>query len=537
MSVIELKSSYTYAEFQYLFPQESTSVEFKTGVGSEPLQEAFVSFSNRDGGVIFVGVDDGGHVVGRALDQRTEEQINQAAFAARDVGRFECKQVIIGQTEVIGIKVHRRQEGFSQTSNGRILQRHGPRNAVLYGADLREFLNARSLHQFERTGSGLVFTDIAKILLAELEETLGDINSSQEDSLDRLYERGLCKQDGELTIAGALLLTDPIASLSLSKAVIEVRRYPDESMNYNRREVFSGPLHHQIQQATQFLTGELGTDLIVSGLYRYELPRLPEVVIRETIANATGHRSYELNRTAIVVEIRPDRVIVRSPGALPEPVTVRTIRAAQSARNPIIIGMLRRFALAEDAGRGIDVIEDTMKEALLDPPSFADDGSSVTVVLPLNGQITQRERGWLGDLERQGRISGTDRLLIVHAARGESLTNSTARQILGTEDRGLARATLHRLRDADVLRQVGERGNAQYVLVEKLSPPAAYHMSSEQISQHVLSAAQDQSITNEDVRNLTGLDRTAALRLLRQLVRSGELTQSGSRRGTRYRAT
>lgn len=48
----------------------------------------------------------------------------------------------------------------------------------------------------------------------------------------------------------------------------------------------------------------------MTGLYRHELPRLPEVVVRETIANAVAHRSYESHGTAVVVEMRPDEVIV-----------------------------------------------------------------------------------------------------------------------------------------------------------------------------------------------------------------------------------
>jgi ATP-dependent DNA helicase RecG len=61
------------------------------------------------------------------------------------------------------------------------------------------------------------------------------------------------------------------------------------------------------------------------------------------------------------------------------------MRQAQAARNPDIIDLLRRFSLAEDAGRGVDVMEDEMEEALLDPPRFIDDGVSVTVELPLRG--------------------------------------------------------------------------------------------------------------------------------------------------------
>lgn len=527
--------TYTEAQFAAAFPRETTHVEFKTGLGREPLQEALVAMSNRDGGVILVGVRNDGTVAGKRLDQGAEEQINEIAFAVRDVGRFECKGVKVGLRDIIAISLEQRHEGFSQTSDGRTLVRHGPRNAALYGADLRDFLNQRALHQFERTASSLSLDDAEPFLLQQVRDALG-ISAEEEELVDRLFERGLCREDGILTIAGALILTNPKSSMALSKAVVEVRRYADDGPNYNRRVTFDGPVQSQIRDATTWIFNELGTDLVVSGLYRFELDRIPEVVIRETIANAVGHRNYEVNRTAIVVELRPDKVVVRSPGTLPEPVTVQTLRSGQAARNPALVHMLRRFALAEDAGRGIDVIQDSMREALLDPPVFEDDGSSVVVRLPLSGQITQRERVWVTDLEQRGAIRAEDRVLLVHAGRGEPLTNGLTRDLLGTPDSGEARRALQRLRDAGVLRQVGSRGAAQYWLADSIAPPAAYRMSPDQIAAHVLEAAREQPLTNEAVRSMTGLSRADALSLLRGLVRDGKLRQTGSRRGTRYLA-
>lgn len=211
------------------------------------------------------------------------------------------------------------------------------------------------------------------------------------------------------------------------------------------------------------------------------------------------------------------------------------MRQAQAARNQDVIDVLRRFRLAEDAGRGIDVIEDSMKEALLDPPQFEDLGHAVRVSLPLRGPITSHERAWVSDLERRGEITGADRLLLVHAARGERLTNARAREILSMDSFG-AREALQRLRDARLLQQHGSRGGANYSLVEDVAPPAGFRMTPQQLDDLVLAEAQSRPISNEDVRNLTGIDRRKALQILKKLVGAGELHQEGDRRGTRYRA-
>ena len=119
------KRQYTHGEFMRLISNEGDLIEKKTGVGQVPLQEAFVGFSNAEGGDIFVGVTDEGRVVGRRLDQGVEDRIHEAALAARDVGRYKIFEIDVAGTQVTVINIKRRVEGFAQTSNGRVLIRRG----------------------------------------------------------------------------------------------------------------------------------------------------------------------------------------------------------------------------------------------------------------------------------------------------------------------------------------------------------------------------------------------------------------------------
>ena len=521
----------TLAALRALIERETDRVELKTGAGTGPLQESMVAFSNSSGGIIVIGVDDDRNVVGRKLDQGTDDRIRDASRNAHSLGRYSVMQVDVEGTPVVFLEVQPRKEGYAQTSNGRILVRDGAHNVHLFGDDLWRFLSSRRFGRFERVSSGVSVQDADDVLLAEVAAAFG-WGAEGVDRLDRLRERGLVEGD-ELTVAGALVLTDPQQSLSLQKAQVEIRRYPDEGPDYDRRLFMDGPITSQVTRATEFVVGELGTDLVVSGVHRYELPRLPPVVLREAIANAVAHRSYEHDRVNILIELRPSRVLIRSPGGLPEPVTVQTMRSAQSARNPSIIDVLRRLRLAEDAGRGVDVMEDSMAEALLNPPHFSEDGESVLVELSLVGPITPRERAWVADLEFEGDLRAIDRLLLIHAARGERLTNSAARTILNTDAMG-ARSALKRLRDSGFLVQEGSRGGASYLIAAELAPAARYRLSVAQVERLVLDAAATSPLSNADVRNLTGLDRSEALALLRRLVDAGRLRSSGERRGTRY---
>ncbi len=72
------------------------------------------------------------------------------------------------------------------------------------------------------------------------------------------------------------------------------------------------------------------------GAHEHELPRLPERAVHEAIANAVIHRSFEPGTGPVRVEIHPEGVVVRSPGALPGAVTLDNLRQQHAPRNPAL---------------------------------------------------------------------------------------------------------------------------------------------------------------------------------------------------------
>ncbi len=520
----------TLAEFGSNFPTEGEFVEFKQGVSGTQLQDTAVAFSNADGGVVLIGVGDDGRITGRALDAGTQDDIHRAIQSARDVGRYSLMEIHVADVPVCVIAIARRREGFAQTSSGIVKVRRGTRDDALFGVELARFANERTGSRYESTviDAGLRAID------AELREELARIAGWSRATPQRLREAGLLDGD-RLTVAGALYLV-PDPSRYLGKALIEIQRYPDDAtIDYDRREELCGPLNKVLVAAIGRLVDELGTELVVLGARRYELPRLPELVLREALANALAHRSYEAAGTAIRIELRPSAVLVRSPGGLPEPVTVENIREATAARNLVVTRLLRMFGLAEELGRGVDLMQDTMANEMLEPPRFADNGHEVTVTLPIRSAVAPVERAWVRELEQRGALAGTDRIALVHAARGEALTNARVRQIVDV-DAAHARGILQRLRDEGFLEQRGQRGGASYRLSGSLRPPAGLRLSPQQLDDTVAHLADHGPISNADVRQATGLDRIEALTVLDRLVHEGRLRRTGQRRGTRYHA-
>lgn len=530
-------TSLTAEEFRHRFPSETDTVEFKQGLSA--IQESAVAFSNTLGGVIVAGVRNDGSIQGLRWTPSVEDKIRDQVTSAHSLAPIYVRGVEVGANHVTVIGVGQLREGFAQTSNGRVLVRVGTRRPALIGGELVRFMHDRMSSSFESVPTDVAFDEADTELVAEAIAVLGISGGPRVQS--RLEERGLVSSDSGramLTVAGALYLTRRPDRI-LGKAYIELRRFSVDGREPDRRDEIFGPLHQQVGRATAAVMREVGSDVVVLGLRRHELPRLPERVVREAIANAAAHRSYEQRGTPIRIDVHADRTEIVSPGGLVPPVTLETMRDAYAARNQDVIRVLRGFRLAEDSGRGIDIIQDVMRDELLATPAFAASDARVSVSLPVLGGTRPEERAWLREVVASGEIEDRDRVILVHARRGEVLSNSRVRALLGVGRDG-ATSALRRLVAAGLLERSGQRGGTRYQLAGDLAPPAGLRLAREQLLAVIVEMAHEVEVTDVDVvsnstvRNRLGLDSVDVLSLLNELVRSGRLRRVGQRRGTHY---
>ncbi|MFN0030433.1 MAG: ATP-binding protein [Acidimicrobiales bacterium] len=521
------------ADFAEAFPGEGEHLELKRGVSASRTQEAAVAFSNTEGGVLIAGVAPDGQIVGVTQPGEKAKDLHQALRDARDPGRYEVRQLVVEDKTLLVLSIARRREGFAQTSAGAVLVRRGASNVPLLGADLSRFIARHAFEAFETTPTSADLEKADQDLLKRLREVYGW--AALGPIADQLEEAGFATREAGrrvLTVAGALLLLAEPAAIG-GRPYIDVRRYSGDEVDPDRLWEVRGPVDRQVNVATATIVEELGAISAIIGARRVDIPRLPPRAIREAVANAVAHRSYEHAGTAIRVEIRSTSVTITSPGALREPVTVANIRFTQAARNDALLGALRRMGLAEDLGQGINRIEDDMAAELLQPPIYEDDGSFFTVRLPLGGAVTPRERAWVRDLIQRGRLNARAAIVIVTVARQGSIDNGDVRALLDV-DSVRARAMLQSLIKAGVLVQQGERGGAHYVVAPGLGVPARIRHTDAELDAMVLARAQQGPVTNSIIRNRSGLDRIEARVVLRRLVDRGELVQLGEKRGTRY---
>ena len=98
--------------------------------------------------------------------------------------------------------------------------------------------------------------------------------------------------------------------------------------------------------------------------------------------DAWAHRDYTLTAPVRVL-VFDDRVEVRTPGQLPNSVTLEALRfGVHVLRNPTIYNMLLKIGLVTDAGSGIPRMIRLLREATGAEPILSLQGPEFVVILP-----------------------------------------------------------------------------------------------------------------------------------------------------------
>src|SRR5690606_28745630 len=138
---------------------ETEHVEFGRTLLAEHVHENVTAFSNSGGGVILIGVRHDGAVVGQEANEATLERLHGLVAQVRDPAGYALHPVTVGDTPIVVLAVGRREEGFAQAPDGRLLVRRGGSNVRLLGTELADFVAARQPALREATAVGPTFAD------------------------------------------------------------------------------------------------------------------------------------------------------------------------------------------------------------------------------------------------------------------------------------------------------------------------------------------------------------------------------------------
>lgn len=373
------------------------------------LGEYFSMWANTvpDGGLIAVGIEDGGLIVGcKALGQPELNEREQAAKTYCPDARYSHKLVPVTNSRgdadyILLIRVQYRPDKVVYDSQENAWIRIGDQKHQLSNEECRELEIDKGQVDFEREP---IFDvpypeafDLARI--AQFTRSFRksrDLSYEQSDE-QLLQLRHLGKIDGGRFIpnVACVLLFAKDPSGNFSGCRVRFRRFEgtheQTGANYNAVKDYwvEGNIPAVIERTAQILESQIRefSKLGPDGHFS-PAPEYPHDAWFEGIVNACVHRSYGMRNMHITIEMFYDRLVIESPGAFPPFITPENIYDTQHARNPKLMDAMFYLGFVKFANEGTKRIRDEMLASNLPTPIFEQKevagGYSVRVTLRNN---------------------------------------------------------------------------------------------------------------------------------------------------------
>ena len=385
---------------------ESSGVEFKRDVlQNHELAKELVAFSNLEGGMVVLGVDDDGTIAGLTRD-RLEEWV---MTACRDKIRpgiipfFEMLREVRPSADVAVVRVPRGVDVQSRWHNNRHVYyiRVGTQSREPTPEELSRLFQQRGTFRADlRPVSGSKIDDLDRRRLKDYFERVRQQNvpgDGDEAGWLRLLVNTEIMVEGGATLSG-MLLFGISPNRFLPQAGIDAAAFPGLEKDYAARErrALRGamtPLMDRhgavmeaglVDQALEFVRRNTQvTAGLQGGARRVERPEYPEEAVREAVVNALIHRDYLLANTDVELAVYRDRLEIISPGRLPNGITPERMRAGtRAARNQLLKDVMRDYGYLEHMGMGVPrKIVRGMKEHNETDPDLVEEGERFIVRL------------------------------------------------------------------------------------------------------------------------------------------------------------
>ena len=356
-----------------------------------------VAFANASGGDLAIGVEDDGSISGFHYPgaKKAEDFTNAAHRHLRHMPVFyQTEEVPVINTHgekdmVLLFHIPSSSRQVITSSDGEAYLRSGDQTLKLTYEQRRSLEYDRGQRFFEdEVVEGSSLEDVDEELIRHYKQVMDVAHRPTKEVLEA---RNLLKQ-GLLTNAGVMLFAKN-PSKYIPNARIKFLRYEGvksetgRDFNVVKEVTIEGPVHKMIEKARETIRLQLRDFQYlnsVTGKFQI-MPEYPEFAWLEGIVNAVTHRDYALRGDYIRVSMFDDRLVIFSPGKLPNIVTVENMVNTRYSRNPRIARVLSELGWVKELNEGVTRIYSEMERAFLGTPKYTEpNASSVQLVLENN---------------------------------------------------------------------------------------------------------------------------------------------------------
>ncbi|MBB3170156.1 ATP-binding protein [Simiduia aestuariiviva] len=407
--------------------------EAKTQYSNEKLYKYCVAIANEAGGHLVLGVTDKlpRKVVG---SQAFNNPTDMAAKIFQAIGfRVDIEEVAHPDGRVVIFTIPSRPKGTAYHYGGAYLMRAGEELVPMSEDTLRKIFSEGQPSWLENIAkSDLSAQEVVQLLDTQTYFDLLNLNypTQQEGVIARLLDEHLIEATSNgyaILNIGALLLAKNLKQFSseVSRKAARVVVYAGESKLETKSDI-TGEKGYAVgfKGLVGYVMSQLPQNEVIENAIRKDVKLVPEVVIRELLANALIHQDLDLGGTSPVVEIFSNRVEISNPGEPIVPVE-RFIDGYQS-RNEKVADIMRRFGICEEKSSGIDRVVESAEFLQLPAPDFLVSYKRTVVVI--HGPREFR------DMDGSDRIRACYQHCVLQWVLRKQMTNQTLRKRFGVSE-------------------------------------------------------------------------------------------------------
>ena len=417
-------------------------------------------FANADGGIIFIGKNDNGNVIGlnnaKKLLEDIPNKVRNLLGIIVDVNLHS-----IESKEFIEIKIEK--QPFPVNYKGHYHYRSGSTKQELKGFALDKFL-------LQKQGKRWDSVPIPKISIKDLDfDTINFFKSRalkskrlDENILTELPEmllENLHLMDNQYLKRAAILLFHINPEKFITGAYIKIGFFKSDSELIFQDEIH-GNLFNQIEKTIDLLfTKYIKAFISYEGIQRLETYEFPKDAIREALLNAISHKDYS-SGIPIQISVYSDKIMFWNEGELPQNWTTENLTRKHASKpyNPDIANSFFRSGYIESWGRGTLKIIESCLDSGLPVPKF--NYNSPDFWVTFKKDIYNKE--YLNEQNLNNRQ--IEALLLWK--NDKEISNSKYAEKFNISERTALR-DLKELVEKDLLIKVGERKITKYVYITK----------------------------------------------------------------------
>jgi ATP-dependent DNA helicase RecG len=361
---------------------EKQTIEWKSSWRDEWL-EWICGYANAQGGILYIGKDDAGSVIGvknvKKLSEDIPNKIRNYLGILPDVNLLEENGL-----DYIGIDVD--PYPFPINYHGKYFYRSGSVKTELTGAELNAFLLKKVGKTWDgatvpRVSADDLKSDALKLFRQKALKS-GRLTEAELNVPDEVLLQNLRLIEDDRLLMAAVMMFHEDPEQWAHSAYIKIGYFERSNSDLLYQDEIHGPLIEQVDKAVDLIyTKYLKALIWYDDIQRVETFMFPKDGCRELVLNAVQHKDY-LHHVPIQISVYPDGIYIYNVGTIPDsllPTEKLFTKHASLPRNPNIATAFFKSGMVESWGRGYEKIAEACKSAGAELPIVEADSDGVMV--------------------------------------------------------------------------------------------------------------------------------------------------------------